>query len=131
MNGGRFGLMVSATAMVLAMAGCDSASVPVLRGDDGYGMTAAATGRLELEGGCLALVGPHQTYAVAWPEGTTWNPATSRVDVDGVSRGLGDEVTLVGGEFRPEEVVESEWLVLPSDGCRELGIFWRATQIVD
>ena len=113
-----------ALALPLAIAACSGTNLPTHRDWGGASPLAPETGRLVLSGDCVSLVDSRTggSWLVVWP------PGTSRNGADNVGSGgnplaqIGDEVTLVGGEYQADVVGSQLTAPIPSE-C-QTDLYW-------
>ena len=112
-------------ALPVVVAACSaSGGLPTHRDWGGDSPAALQAGRLALSGDCVSLVDPRTggTWLVVWP------PGTSRNGIDIVSSGgnvlaqIGDEVSLVGGEYDAGSI--GSQLATPISSACQLGTYW-------
>jgi hypothetical protein len=124
--------VVALTLLGTLASGCQSPNLPVFADRGGDSLTALGTGDLEIQDGCLVLVGSDTVYLVLWPPGTTWDDVTDTVIVHGQRARVGDPVTLGGGESEAGPVGDlSNWITPPSEDCLAIGRVFKAFSVLE
>ena len=113
---------IAASFMVAAIAGCAGGGRPGQlatwakpstnpSNPSDLGHLAGLEGVLVLDGGCLKL---DTGAALAWPDGTEWNPATQEVKLGGITAAVGDAVRMTGFES-----ARTQWTNPPTEECAQ------------
>jgi hypothetical protein len=113
-----------ALALPLAIAACSGTNLPTHRDWGGASPLAPAAGRLVLSGDCVSLVDSRTggSWLVVWPPGTSRNGADIVGSGGNPLAQIGDEVTLVGGEYQADVVGSQLTAPIPSE-C-QTDLYW-------
>ena len=110
------------------LAACAPTSDLPMHTMEGAFQGSATEGRLVSRNNCLFLQAEKGgLMAVAWPKGTTWDPATGQVSVRGTTATLG-EMVILGGSGLPVTALDSDelWETRPTTNCLADEGIWMA-----
>lgn len=123
-------LVIAGLSVGSCAAPTDPAPTPDVSGANGLlalyradeaGEGAILVGRLELEGPCLYVVDEGGArWLAAWPfPGTTWDAASTSVNLRGTRLAVGETGSFGGGEARldPSNIDSFDWVALPPEEC--------------